>query len=70
MFNVVRVTESVFHRHVVGACTSVPNEKNTDLKIQSIVFEQMGTQVFSTNPAHFFDHKLGEERDHTSSLLS
>ena len=33
VFNVVRVTESVFHRHVVGAGTSVPNEKNTDLKI-------------------------------------
>ena len=69
VFNVVRVTESVFCRHVVGAGTSVPNEKNTDLKIQSIVFEQMGTKVFSTNPAHFLDHKLGEERDHTSSLL-
>ena len=69
VFNIVRVTELVFHRHVVGAGTSVPNEKNTDLKIQSIVFEQMGTKVFSTNPAHFFDHKLGEERDHTSSLL-
>ena len=69
VFNVVRVTESVFHRHVVGAGTSVPNEKNTDLKIQSTVFEQMGTKVFSTNHAHFFDHKLGEERNHTSSLL-
>ena len=69
MFSVVRVTESVFHRHVVGAGTSVPNEKNTDLKIQNTVFEQMGTKVFSTSPTHFFDHKLGEERGHTSSLL-
>ena len=69
VFNVVKVTESVFCRHVMGAGTSVRNEKNTDLKIQSIVFEQMGTKVFSTNPANFFDHKLGEERDHTSSLL-
>ena len=25
--------------------------------------------MFSTNPAHFFDHKLGEERDYTSSML-
>ena len=61
VFNVIRVTESVFHRHVVGVGTSVPNEKKTDLKIQSIVFEQMGTKVFSTNPAHFFDHRLGEK---------
>ena len=64
-----QVIESVFHRHVVGAGTNVPNEKNTDLKIQSTVFEQMSIKVFSTNPAHLFDHKLGEERDHTSSLL-
>ena len=28
VFNVVRITESVFHRHAVGAGTSVPNEKN------------------------------------------
>ena len=42
-FNVVRITASVFHRHVVGTGTSIPNDKNTDLKIQSIVFEQMGT---------------------------
>ena len=70
VFNVVRVTESVFHRHVVGAGTGVPNEKISDLKIQNIVFEQMGTKVFSTNPAHFFDHKLREERHHTSSVVS
>ena len=69
MFNVVKVTELVFHRYVVGAGTSVPNVKNTDLKIKSFVFEQMDTKVFSTNPAHFFEHKLGEERDHVSSLL-
>ena len=69
VFNVVRLTESVFYRHVLGAGISVPNEKNTDLKIQNIIFEQMGTKVFSTNPAHSFDHKLEEERDHTSSLL-
>ena len=69
VFNVVSITKSVFHRHVVGVGTSVPNEKNTDLKIQSTVFEQMRIKMFSTNPAHFFDHKLGEERDHTSSLL-
>ena len=68
VFNVVRVTESAFCRHVLGAGTSVPNEKNTDLKIQSIVFEQMSTKMFSTNPAHLFDHKLGEERDYTSLL--
>ena len=49
VFNVVRLTESVFCRHVVGAGTSVTNEKNTDLKIQSIIFEQMGTKVFLAN---------------------
>ena len=69
VFNIVRLTESVFCKHVVGAGTSVTNEKNTNLKIQSIIFEQKCTKMFSTNPAHFFDNKLGEERDHTSSLL-
>ena len=58
VINFVRVTESVFHIHVVGAGTSVPNEKNTDLKIQSIVFKQMGTKVFSTNSAEAGHFKL------------
>ena len=69
VFNIFRVPESLFHRYVVGAGTSVPNGKNTDLKFQIIAFRQMGTKVFFTNPAYFIDHKLVEERDHTSSLL-
>ena len=55
--------------HSHGKLTGVNTEKNLDLKIQSSVAAQLGVNVFDCDPSHFFDHRIGEEIDHLSSLL-
>ena len=45
------------------------NERNLDLEIQSSILEQIGIGVFNNHTIHFFDHRVGGEMDHLSSLL-
>ena len=44
-------------------------DKNLYLKIECVVFEQLGPKIFNNVPGHFFEHRLGIECDHVSSLF-
>ena len=50
-------------------CHPTPHDKNIDLKMQSAVLARLGIDVFNVLPQHYFDHRIGEETDHLSSLL-
>ena len=69
VLKIVKATETIFRKRVVGTGVSITTEKNIDLKIQYAVIEQLGTQVFSDSHDHFFDHTIGQECDHLSTLL-
>ena len=40
-----------------------------DLKIESAVVQQIGNRVFNNVDGHYFEHEIGQEMDHLSSLL-
>ena len=43
-------------------------EKKLDLKIQSAVLDLLGPHVFRDSSEHYFQHSIGAESDHLSSL--
>ena len=67
IIKIVKATEVVFWRRVIGQNVEISAEKNLTLKIQNSVLESIGGTVFA-NSSHFFDHTIGE-RDHLSSLV-
>ena len=44
-------------------------EKMIDLKIESPVMQQLGNGIFNNVDGHYFDHEIGQEMDHLSSLM-
>ena len=44
-------------------------QKELLLKIETGVVEQLGYTVFNADNAHYFEHHIGQERDHLSSLM-
>ena len=44
-------------------------KKNIGLKIESALVEQFAPDIFNNVDNHFFDHHIGQERDHLTSLL-
>ena len=67
VIKIVKATEVVFWRRVIGQNVGISAEKNLTLKIQNSVLESIGGTVFA-NSSHFFDHTIGK-RDHLSSLV-
>ena len=47
----------------------ITTEKMIDLKIESAVVQQMGNGLFNSVDGHYFDHEIGQEMDHLSSLM-
>ena len=64
-----RLQEKEVSKKVLWLDRGVTPEKNLDLKIQYAVFKQLGPSVFTDSLSHYFDHTLGAECDHLSSLL-
>ena len=69
VLKIVKVAEVIFKKRVLWLDRGVTPEKNLDLKIQYAVFKQLGPSVFTDSLSHYFDHILGAECDHLSSLL-
>ena len=44
-------------------------DRMIDLKIESAVVQQIGNRVFNNVDGHYFEHEIGQEMDHLSSLL-
>ena len=66
---ILKATEVIFRRQVILSKTGIMTEKNVDLQIQYSVLEQLGPGVFSNSATHFYEHSLGFESDHLTSLL-
>ena len=69
ILKIVKATEVVFKRRVIDNKTSINTEKMLDLKIQTAVLKQLGIGIFRNVDGHFFDHEIGQEQDHLSSLM-
>ena len=69
VLKIVKAAEVIFKKRVLWLDRGVTPEKNLDLKIQYAVFKQLGPSVFTDSLSHYFDHTLGAECDHLSSLL-
>ena len=65
---IVKATEVIFKRRVSTCKSGITHEKNINLKIESTVVEQLGHGLFDDTD-HFFEHHIGQERDHLSSLM-
>ena len=69
VLKIVKAAEVLFKNRVVFKDKQISYEKNLELKIQCGVLHQLGLDIFSRSSDHFFDHTIGEECDHLSSLL-
>ena len=65
---IVKATEVIFKRKVITCKSGITHEKIIDLKRESAVVEQFGHGIFDDTD-HFFEHNIGQERDHLSSLM-
>lgn len=68
VLKIIKATEVIFRQRVIDTPKEIVFDKMIDLKIQSAVIHQLGTSMFSDSPAHYFDHRIGQEADHLSSL--
>ena len=69
VLKIVKATEELFKRRVVSNNVGITTERNLDLKIQYAVLEQLGPGIFNNSTTHLYDHRLGFESDHLTSLL-
>ena len=64
-----KATKTIFRSRVVGQNMGINTGKNLDLKTECAVFAQLGPDIFNNVLGHFFEHRLGIESDHRSSLF-
>ena len=69
VLKIEKATKNILRSRVVSQNMFINTEKNLDLKIECAVFVQLGSDIFNNVPGHFFEHRLGIESDHPSSLL-
>ena len=71
VLKIVKAAEVLFKNRVLFTDKQISYEKNLELKIQYGVLQQLGPDIFARSSAsgHFYDHTIGEECDHLSSLL-
>ena len=65
----MKATEVIFKRQVICNEKGITAEKNLKLKIETAVVEQFGFNIFNHVDGHFFEHHIGQERDHLTSLM-
>ena len=66
---IVKATESIHRQRVIEEQKGINYEKKLDLKIQSAVLDLLGPHVFRDSSEHYFQHSIGAESDHFSSLV-
>ena len=69
IMKIVKAVEVLFKKRVQWQRWGITYERNIDLKIQYAVLKQFGTGVFHESSAHFFQHTIGVESNHLTSLL-
>ena len=66
---ILKATEVIFKRRVINTERGITVDRMIDLKIESAVVQQIGNRVFNNVDGHYFEHEIGQEMDHLSSLL-
>ena len=69
VLRIVKATEIPSSRRLIKHRIGINTHKNLNLKLQSSVFQHVGPQTIYITAAHFFEHRIGIESDHLSSLL-
>ena len=69
VLKILKAAEVIFKRRVIDTERGITTEKMIDLKIKSAVVQQMGNGLFNSVDGHYFDHEIGQEMDHLSSLM-
>ena len=69
VLKIIKATEVVFKRRVIDTGRGITTEKMIDLKIETAVIQQLGNGLFNSADGHYFDHEIGQEMDHLSSLM-
>ena len=69
VLRILKATEVIFKRRVIDTERGITTEKMIDLKIESVVMQQLGSGLFNNADGHYFDHEIGQEMDHLSSLM-
>ena len=65
----MKATEVIFKHRVICNEKGITAEKNLKLKIETVVVEQFALNIFNHVDGHFFEHHIGQERDHLTSLM-
>ena len=69
VLKIVKAAEVLFNKRVQWQRQGITYERNIDLKIQYAILKQFGPGVFHESSAHFFQHAIGVESNHLTSLL-
>ena len=69
VLRIIKATEVIFMRMIIESDKGIVFEKKVDLKLQSAVLKQLVIDIFNASSGHFFDHQIGQESDHLSSLF-
>ena len=69
VFKIIKAAKKEFWEQVIEQEGRIAFDKNIDLKMQSTVLARLGVSVFNDSSQHYFDHRIGQETDHLSSLL-
>ena len=64
-----KAAKVLFKKRVQWQRWGITYERNIDLKIQYAVLKQFGPGIFHESSAHFFQHAIGVESNHLTSLL-
>ena len=69
VLRILKATEVIFKQRVINTERGITVDRMIDLKIESAVAQQIGNTVFNNVDGHYFEHEIGQEMDHLSSLL-
>ena len=70
VIKIVKATEAIFRQRVIEEQKGINYEKKLDQKIQSSVLDLLGPHIFRDSSEHYFQHSIGAEGDHLSSLVT
>ena len=69
VMHIIKSTEVIFRERIIRSEHGMTTERNISLKIETAVADQLGHTVFHADNAHYFEHHIGQQRDHLSSLM-
>ncbi len=69
VWKIVKTTELIFRHWVIEEGIGISSDKKLFYKVQNAVLQQYGPDVFACPHSHFFEHKMGAEIDHMSTMI-